>query len=168
MEVKPAMLYCSNCQMLVHTGKVCPSCGAKKLREVGHNDPVLFYTANESDRDRICVALDENGIPHEERMCGLGAPPSILYGKVPYSNYRIFVPFQAVERCKEILQEIGVPGENNSISGIDKNKDKQESNKNHAKQAFIRIMTAILFLGLVTVVVNLTDQFVNFLKSIFI
>lgn len=165
--MKPVMLYCSKCQMLVTTGQVCPSCGGKKLREVGRNDPVLLYTANETIRDTICAALDENGIPHEERMCGPGAPPSILYGKVPYSNYHIFVPFQAVERCKEILQEIGVPGENNCLSEIDQTKEEQKSNKNHVKPAFFRIMTAVLFLLLVTVVVNLTDEFIDLLKSMF-
>jgi predicted nucleic acid-binding Zn-ribbon protein len=168
MEVKPAMLYCSKCQMLVTTGDVCPSCGGTKLREVGRNDPVLLYTADETNLDRIRAALDENEIPHEERMCGPGAPPSILYGKAPYANYHIFVPFQAVEHCKEILQEIGVSGENDCVSEVDETEEKEKSNKNQVKLAYCRMMTAILFLSLVAVVVFFTDQFIDFLKSIFV
>lgn len=160
MEVKP-MRYCPRCQILVKTGTACPSCGNKKLRGVEANDPVLLYTADEVKCGTIRAALDENGIPHEERMCGPGAPPSLLYGTMPNALYRIFVPFGAADRCKRILEEIGVLGENSSKP----DSGETEPETSRRKLIFYRIMASILFLGLIYGVVTLTDSFVDFLKS---
>lgn len=155
------MRYCPRCQVLVKEEDVCPSCGSKKLREIEENDPVLLYSADEMKCGMIRAALDENGIPHEERMCGPGAPPSLLYGKMPNALYRIFVPFGALERCKRILEEIGVLGENNSEPDI------REPETNRGKHIFYRIMASLLFLGLIYGVVTLADSFIDFLKSAF-
>ena len=135
------MLYCPRCQVLVTEEDVCPSCGSKKLRKVEANDPVLLYTADEMNCSMIRAALDENGIPHEERMCGPGAPPSLLYGKMPNALYRIFVPFGAVEHCKRILEEIGVVGENSSEP------DSREPETNRRKHIFIGSWLPFFFLA---------------------
>lgn len=170
MEVKP-MRYCPRCQVIVKTGVECPSCGSKKLREAEVNDPVLLYTADEMKCSMIRAAFDESGIPHEERMCGPGAPPSILYGKMPNSLYHIFVPYGEVERCEEILQGIGALGENESAKA-DAPQDRAEEETNpkamsHGKRIFVRIASAIAFLILVWGVVALADHLIDFLKSAF-
>lgn len=167
MEVKPAMLYCPKCQVLVKTGTVCPSCGGKKLREVRPNDPVLLYTAEEFKCNMIRAAFDSDGIPHEERMCGPGAPSSILYGKAPYSEYHIFVPFCQVGRCEEILRGIGALTDSGGEAGLSEQEQPAKSTVSRRRILFFRMMAAILFLGLIAAAVSLADTVVDFLKSAF-
>ena len=135
------------------------------------NDPVLLFTADEMKRSVIRAAFDECGMPHEERMCGPGAPPSILYGKMPNSLYHIFVPYGEVERCKEILKGIGALGENESAQ-----KDgfaNQEEEKpdltamSRWKRVSVRIVSAAAFLILVWIVAAAADRLIDFLKSAF-
>ena len=161
------MLYCAKCQVLAGAGVECPSCGSKKLREVRPNDPVLLLTADEMECAAVRAAFDDGGIAHEERMCGPGAPPSILYGRMPNAAYRIFVPFGEIDRCREILRGIGVLGENDEKVSDFKISDSRKPETNRIRMAFFRIMAAILFLGLIYGVVNLTDAFINFLKAAF-
>lgn len=109
------MLYCPRCQVLAGTGDECPSCGSKKLREVRPDDPVLLLTADEAECSAVGAAFDDGGIAHEERMCGTGAPSSILYGRMPNATYRIFVPFGELDRCREVLCGIGMLDESGRI-----------------------------------------------------
>lgn len=164
------MCYCSKCQVLAKTGVACPSCGSKKLREVQANDPVLICTADELKCSMIRAAFDESGIPHEERMCGPGAPPSVLYGRMPSSLYHVFVPYGEMEHCEEILIGIGVLGENGT-SKPDKvqtqEEDLESGSMSRRKRIFVRIASAIAFLILVWVVVTLADTCINFIKSAF-
>jgi hypothetical protein len=153
--------------VLVKTEAACPSCGSKKLREARGNDPVLLYTADETKCSMIRTAFNEYGIPHEERMCGPGAPPSILYGKMPNALYHIFVPFGEVEHCKDILRGIGALGENDGEQDTTEMEPISNSASGGARLIFFRIMAGLLFLGLIYAVVNLTDAFVDFLKSAF-
>ncbi|QAT49728.1 hypothetical protein EQM14_08045 [Caproiciproducens sp. NJN-50] len=170
MEVKP-MRYCPRCQILVKTGAACPSCGNRKLREVEANDPVLLYTADETKCGMIRAAFDEGGIPHEERMCGPGAPPSILYGKMPNSLYHIFVPYGEVERCEEILKGIGALDESGSAQKVAfENQAEEEPDltaMSRWKRTFVRIVSAAAFLILVWAVVTMADRLIDFLKSAF-
>lgn len=164
------MLYCARCQVLAGIGVECPSCGSKKLREVRQNDPVLLLTADETECAAVRAAFDDGAIAHEERMCGPGAPPSILYGRMPNADYRIFVPFGELDRCRDILRGIGVLGENDQkASDFEtlETKDDPKPDANRIRTAFFRVMAAILFLGLIYGVVNLTDTFIDFLKSAF-
>ncbi|WP_411678174.1 hypothetical protein [Caproicibacter sp.] len=165
LEVK-RMLYCARCQVLVKSEAVCPSCGSKKLREVRANDPVLLFTADETQCGMIRAAFDSNGTPHEERMCGPGAPPSILYGKMPNSLYHIFVPYGEVERCEEILHGIGALGENKfERNGPQNSDDDSSAAMSRGKRILVRILSAVMFLALVWGVVSIADEFINFIKS---
>lgn len=165
------MLYCAKCQILVENGAECPSCGSKKLREVRQNDPVLLLTSDEVQSGSVKAAFDDSGIPHEERMCGPGAPPSLLYGRSPNSLYHIFVPFGAVEQCREILQEIGVPGENEEAGqglSLPENDENEDGFPLHrVRRILIRIWSAVCLLVLIWAVVELSDTLIAFLKSAF-
>lgn len=164
------MRYCSRCQVIVKTGVACPSCGSKKLREVRENDPVLLYTADEIKCSAIRAAFDSNGIPHEERMCGPGAPPSILYGKTPSSLYHIFVPFGEVEHCKDIMRGIGVLGENESQSGEPpQGPDFTDSvEMSPLKRTAVRFLSAVAFLVIIWIVVTLADRVAELFKAAFL
>lgn len=163
------MRYCPKCQTLVEAEEECPSCGNRKLREVRPNDPVLLYTTDETKCSMIRAAFDESGIPHEERMCGAGAPPALLYGKTPGALYRIFVPFGEVDHCKEILGAMGM------LEGTDPAKrisgrepaEADPAKMSPRKRVLVRILSAAAFLLIVWGVVELADEFIAFLKSAF-
>lgn len=166
------MRYCASCQVLVPDGDECPSCGSRKLREVRENDPVLLLTAGEMDCGRITAAFDDAGISHEERMCGAGAPPSILYGKSPNSLYRIFVPYGAVESSRRILKDIGIL---DKLAGeTEKNKkdkpdplEKSVEQMSPAQRTAVRIGSAVLFILLIWAVVAASDKLVDVFRHLF-
>lgn len=168
MEVN-LMLYCARCQVLAGAGVECPSCGSKKLREVRPNDPVLLLMADETECAAIRAAFDDGGIAHEERMCGPGTPPSILYGKMPGADYRIFVPFGELDRCRDILRGIGVLGEDGKVQRPASPFEEEEKPAGGGlRRAFFRIGAALLFLAAVALAVGLADKLAAFFKSVFL
>ena len=161
------MLYCAKCQFLTDGGAECPSCGSRKLREVRPDDPVLLLSAGEPGCGAALAALDEVGIPHEERMCGTGAPSALLYGRSPGARYRVFVPFRELTRCRELMEFIGVPlepGKAGPQVPPDAEK-KTERQWGRTGRFLVRILSAVFFLLLVWAVVALTDGLIALIKS---
>lgn len=163
------MLYCPRCQVLAGAGVECPSCGSKKLREVRPDDPVFLLTADEAECSAVRAAFDDGGIVHEERMCGPGAPSSVLYGRMPNAVYRIFVPFGELDRCRETLRGIGMLGENGKIQKpASPSEEEEKPAPGGLRRTFFRIEAALLFLAAIMLTVYLSDKLAAFFKSVFL
>ena len=161
------MLYCAKCETLSLDEETCPMCGGKKLRPARPDDPVLLLTTGGEESRQICSALEDAGIPYEARPLGTGGIMKIYTGGPDnLADVRIFVPYRAVGKCREILTDIGFFDEDGKkpLSSEENNSDESLS---RGWRAARRIFTAFLFILAIVLVVGLSDQLVNFIKSLF-
>jgi hypothetical protein len=168
MEVK-MMLYCPKCQVLCTDRDICPSCGGKKLREPEPDDPTLLITANEIKAEMIESAFEEHNMIYEERICGLGGPPSAIFGKITNTNKNIFVPFSELDKAAELLNGIGILDESDAVLSEEEEEEEDEETDsgemNPRKKGVWRIVSAILFILAVWGIVTVADYAANAMKA---
>jgi hypothetical protein len=174
------MLYCPKCQVVSIDEKTCPSCGGKKLRTPEQDDPVLLLTADEFKTERIEAIFQENSIPYEERINGLGGPMSIILGKTSNTNKNIFVPFEKLDSCKELLNGVGIldAADAELVKNETKTADAQVRRvppddrteyveMSRGKRFFWRAVSVVLFIVLIWAVVAVSDFAAEGLKVFF-
>lgn len=177
------MLYCPKCQMLSTDSETCPSCGGKRLREPQAEDPVLLITADETKTEMIEAVFEDNNLPYEERISGLGGPPSVIFGKSTNTNKNIFVSYGELEAATALLNGIGILDSSDMPEqglGEKENRDRDnistndENDGEHSpeelssrKRTFLRIVSVILFILAVWGVVTVSDYAANGLKGFF-
>lgn len=162
------MFYCERCQVLSRDGKTCPLCGSRKLRPVCPDDPVLLLTVGEDEATRITAAFKESSVPCLARSTGSGGYTSIILGRSRCSDVRIFVPFNKIERAKEILIGIGAlktGKESEEKTGPSKQGGKVPMSR--CKRIAVKIISAILFFLLIWGVVILSDWVAAKFKGLF-
>ncbi len=163
------MLYCPKCQVLSPDGESCPSCGGKKLREAKAEDPTLLITADEIKAEMIEAVFEDNSLPYEERICGLGGPPSVIFGKSSNTNKNIFVPYGELEAAESLLNGIGIldfsdiPEQEIEKEEIDDEQNPEELSQ--TKRTIFRIAAVILFIFAIWGVVAVSDYAANALKA---
>lgn len=162
------MLYCPKCQVLSRDGKTCPSCYGRKLREVRPDDPVLLLTTDEATGCSIKAAFDANKIEYEERVCGTGGISPVILGRTA-ANYRIFVPYHEISRCKSILLDIGVLDEQGNKVRLSPAGETEENEKQMSplKRFWVRALSAVLFIILIWLAVTAADWLVSVVQAIF-
>lgn len=161
------MLYCATCQILVRDGERCPVCGSRKLREAEPTDPVLLMTSDRSESEAASAAFDDNGIPHEERVCGLGGASRFPYGKSPNVSIDIFVPYEKIDQCREILESIGILSNGERRGKKTEIENEETEPMSPGRRTFLRITSAVAFLILIWLAVSLSDNIVYFVKTMF-
>ena len=162
------MLYCATCQVLVREEECCPVCGSRKLREAEPNDPVLLITADRLEAEAILSAFKDDNIPCEQRDSGPGSLPT-FFPRPSYDNVNLFVPFEAVDRCREILKAMGILDEKKQRRKKEAPEPLEEQTEplSPARKKILRILSAIAFLLLIFSVVSISDRAVSFVKAIF-
>ena len=96
------MLYCERCRALVDTSPCY--CGSKKVREPKANDVVFLVTRGGILASMLENMLADNDIPCLKYRQGIGLP--LMGGmQLGMDEYQFFVPFGALEKAKEILEE---------------------------------------------------------------
>ena len=169
-------LYCERCQALSKDGKVCPSCGGKKLRLPKDNDPVMLYNAGGEEAEQIAAAFEDAGIPFMKRSLGGGSYTGIVLGQSRSSQVNIFVPYGEVEHAEEILHGIGVlkdeETEQDAAEGMEEEKNPSETKAkkeqipmSRGRRIAVRIFSALLFLLLVWLVVSVADGIVSLFQG---
>ncbi len=169
------MLYCPKCQLLTDSD-YCPSCGTKKLRAPNPNDPVMLVTVDEVKAELIKAVFEDHQQIYEERIFGLGGPPSVIFGRTAITNKNIFVPFSEVEQAQSLLESTGIfdpaemagdeseqeeqPGEEESSS------EEEPEELSAGKRMFFRILSVVLFILAVWGVVAISDFAANALKDL--
>jgi hypothetical protein len=167
------MMYCPKCQVLTDE-PVCPSCGGEKLRAPQPQDPALLITADESKAEMIESVFNENHISYEERICGLGGPSSIIFGKTANTNKNIFVPFGQLDTCDELLNGIGIlEADDAQLQEQESEQEEQpavqepEEKEMSRRARFVwRTVSAVLFIVVVWGVVMVADYVANALKAL--
>jgi hypothetical protein len=126
------------------------------------DDPVLLVTADEMKTEMIEAALEEHSIPCEERIRGLGGPPSVLVGKNVHTKKNIFVPYRELKAARDLLIGIGIADN----SGQSEEEEDGAEEMSPRKKIFWRIISALLFILAVWGIVTVADYAANSLKDI--
>ena len=171
------MFYCDKCQILSKDEETCPLCGNRRLRPVAANDPVLLFTTWNEEAQRIAAAFDDDGIPHMERVVEGGGASPVLLGRNRCAQIRIFVPFSEIGHARDVMRGIGALKDegkddqelsNEAPQSAPKDTEKKtEEPMSPGRQAFMRILSILMFLLLVCAVVFGADAIVGGFKSIF-
>jgi RNA polymerase subunit RPABC4/transcription elongation factor Spt4 len=164
------MLYCERCQVLCRDEQMCPVCGSRRLRVPEENDPVLLFTTDAAEAERITAAFSDEGIPHMERNLGARVPFTSL-GKSRRTQTRVFVPFGEVNHAKDVMQAIGALGDESKETSEKTEKEaagkEQEEPMSRGRRALLRIISAILFFALVAAAVFVADGIVEIFRGFF-
>ena len=163
------MLYCPKCQVLSTDDEFCPSCGSKKLRAPEPDDPTLLITANEIKAEMIESAFEDHNILYEERICGLGGSPSVIFGKTTNTNFNIFVPFSELDTAANLLNGIGILDESDT-SLLDEKEEDTDDEENTGemdprKKIIWRIASVALLILVIWGIVTAADYAANAFKE---
>lgn len=171
------MRYCTRCKKLYLTDKdteKCIVCDKKTITKPNYASPVKIITANGFELERICAALDGEGLPYHYQQVRKDTGIQIL-NSAPPENCDLFVPLSAYEKAQDVLIGIGAIKED-EISEIDENSRNQlkaaqkkadEEELTPQKARLVRIFSAIAFLVIIAGVVFFADFLVEFIKKIF-
>lgn len=164
------MLYCDRCQVLSRDEQMCPVCGSRKLRIPKENDPILLFTADSGEAERITAAFSDEGIPHMEKNLG-GSASSVFFGKSRYMQTRIFVPFGEIDHAKDVMRAIGALKDENKETSEKPEQEaagkEQEEPMSRSRRALLRIISAIMFFFLIAAVVFFADTIASEFWSFF-
>lgn len=160
------MLYCPKCQLITSDSSVsCPCCGSKKLRNPEPDDPALLMTVDKNKAQIIEPLFQDNNIIYEKRITdGLGGLNKIYFGKDYITNYNIFVSFGDIEKCTELLYNVGVI-DTKDKKDVENNAEEFEE-MSPKRRFFWRTFSAVLFIIIVWIVVCLADYAANIIKEL--
>lgn len=172
-----AMKYCNKCKRIYNDEDItCESCkGKSKLLSIeDNNTPVNLLTAEGFELKRIQSALGDAGIPNDAALCEHNYSVNAVTG-YDCSKYNVLVPFSAYEQAYDVCVGIGaikldneqiVDDESITDNGAKSNEEQFEP-MSRAKRTTVRVVTALLFLGLVALAVFGTDFIINLIKGLF-
>ncbi len=171
------MRYCTRCKKIYVTeneNEKCIVCGKKTINDPNYYSPVKIITANGFELERICAALDSEGIPYNYQQVRKDTGIQIL-NSAPPENCDLFVPLSAYEKAQDILVGIGAINEED-LSEIDENSKNQLKNAQKKadeeeltprKASLVRFFSAIAFLVIIAGVVFFADFLVELVKKLF-
>ena len=172
------MKYCKVCKQLCY-GDTLPFDGCKhKLREIEDiNEPVRLCIAGGTERALLTGMLKDADIPYvEENVYPQGVANEIVTGyDVKLSNISVIVPFSALPKASELLSTIETlqndiePHMDEIKAEIERLKAEKDEAKqmNPALRTTIKVITALLFLGLIALAVFGTDAITSWIKGLF-
>lgn len=166
------MKYCTRCHRLytADSPESCRFCSRTLISDPSEDSPVRMLSANGFELERICAALRGEDIPcsyqHERRDGGIQ-----ILNSAPMENCDVFVPLRLYNQARDILIGIGALGEENAdeadIPAPEEKKAPAEEELSPGRARAIRILSVILFLGLIAAAVFLTDFVVALIQNMF-
>lgn len=172
------MKYCNKCKRIYNDEDLtCENCkGKSKLLSIDDdNTPVNLLTAEGFELKRVQSALEDAGIPNDAALCEHNYSADAATG-FDRSKYNVLVPFSAYEKAYDVCVGIGaiklddeqiVDNDENLTDNELKSKEEQFEQMSGAKRTTVRVITALLFLGLVALAVFGTDFIMNLIKGLF-
>lgn len=165
------MKYCTRCKRIFTTGELtqCPKCSRKLLDDPNHYSPVDIVTANGFELERIKAALTDAGIPFTVQEIRKDAGIQIL-NSAPPENCKVFVPLDFYSKAAELLIGIGAISEADELDEKDeqqlseKRKKDMPEEMSPRKRFWVRVVSIILFIGLIAATVFLADLLIPFLN----
>lgn len=172
------MKYCNKCKRIYNDEELsCESCkGKSKLLSIeDNNTPVNLLTAEGFELKRIQSALEDAGIPNDAALCEHNYSVNAVTG-YDCSKYNLLVPFSAYEKAYDVCVGIGaikigdeqvVDNDESPADNEAKSNDEQFEPMSRAKRTTVRVVTALLFLGLVALAVFGTDFIMKLIQGLF-
>lgn len=167
------MKYCTKCKKLYNdnSAECCSACGKALISDPSHYSPVNIVTANGFELERIKAALTDSDIPFSVRECADDTGLQIL-NSAPPENCTIFVPLAYYTQTTELLIGIGALKEADELSEEDEQhvaaeKEKNEEEMSPRKRFWVKLLSIILFIGLIAGVIFLADLIGRFINPSF-
>ena len=172
------MKFCKFCKTLYSAHEeLCPLCRKKLAAVTDINEPVRLCVIGGTERAMLVGLLDDAGIPHlESNYRQQGVANEIVTGyDVKLNNISVTVPFQALPKASELLNTIESvhnpvePMMDEITAHIEhlRSHPGQQSTMSPAKRTTVKVITALLFLGLIAAVVFGTDAVTGWIKGLF-
>jgi len=100
------MFYCKKCKKPELQDR-CSYCGAKRLKEIKNNDEVFLCIKGPMQTAMFEEMLKNNEIPML-KIPRFSFPASTrMFGSVRGSEFKIFVPFGALDKAQDLLKLFG-------------------------------------------------------------
>lgn len=171
------MKYCEKCNTITDENvQICPKCGKGKLRsgEPAENFPTVIVKASGFEKERICAVLDDEGIPHSEKITKKQFSSDAVTGS-SLAEYEIMVPYGAYSKAFELLVGINaIKIESEDFKSSEKLSEKTPKIEDFdgedyysTKNRIIRVVSVILFLIIVGGVVLGVDAVMALIKGLF-
>ena len=157
------MKYCTKCKKLYNDNNTesCSVCGKALISDPSHYSPVKVVTANGFELERIKAALTDAEIPFSVQECADDTGLQIL-NSAPPENCTVFVPLAYYSQTTELLIGIGAINEAEELSEEDEQhfaeeRRKTEEEMSPRKRFWVKLLSIILFIGLLAGVIFLAD-----------
>ncbi len=167
------MKYCTKCKRISTDDEktLCPECGRTMISDPSHYSPVNVVTANGFELERIKAALTEAEIPFSVRECADDTGLQIL-NAAPPENCTVSVPLAYYTQTAELLIGIGAIKEAEELSDDDeervaREKENTEEEMSPKKRFWVKLLSIILFIGLIAGVIFLADLIGRFINPSF-
>lgn len=170
------MKYCTRCKLIFNNDNqnICPKCRKKLISNPSPYSAVNVVTANGFELERIRSALTDADIPFSVQETRSDTGIQIL-NSAPPENCNIFVPLSSYDDAIDVLVGINAL-KDNEIPEIDETtqeelkKVKAQAEKDEMsprKRFWVKLLSFIGFLLIITGVVYLTDYLMSFVKTFF-
>ncbi len=167
------MKYCTKCKKLYTDPQQdhCSDCSRALISDPNHHSPVNVVTANGFELERIKSALTEQNIPFAVTQCRDDTGLQIL-NTAPPENSQISVPLSYYTQTMELLVGIGAVKEASELNEEDEEKLQQERQSfeeemSPKKRFWVKLLSIILFIGLIAAVVFFADWLGHFINPNF-
>ena len=149
----------------------CTACGKELISDPSHYSPVNVVTANGFELERIRAALTEAEIPFSVRECADDTGLQIL-NSAPPENCTVSVPLAYYTQTTELLIGIGALKDAEELNDVDEEKvahekEKTEEEMSPRKRFWVKLLSIILFIGLIAGVIFLADIIGRFINPSF-
>lgn len=167
------MKYCTRCKKLytANDPTACRLCGKPLISDPNHYSPVDVVTANGFELERIKAALTEADIPFSVREARNDTGLQIL-NAAPPENSCVTVPLGYYTQTMELLIGIGAVQDAEELEEADEEKLQQQrqdlaEEMSPQKRFWVKLLSILLFIGLIAAVVFVADWIGHFINPNF-
>ena len=165
------MKYCSSCGRLYEAQEEqCPRCRRPLAAEAKQEDSVYLVTAGGFELDRICAALEDAGIPYEQKAAKKMAAAPVVSGVAGATD--VLVAYMDYAKAQDVLIGVGalsVPAQEDADPQQEDGQieDGEAAQMSRGNLLFCRILSVVLLILLVWAVVAGTDTVISWVKQWF-
>ncbi len=158
------MKYCTRCKRIFQNNELtdCPGCSRTLISDPNHYSQVHIVTANGFELERIKAALTENNIPFTVHESKADAGIQIL-NAAPVENSDVIIPLSFYHQASDLLIGIGAMTEAEELDEEDEKRlieerEKEAGEMSPRKRFWVKLLSAIAFIGVIAAVVWLADM----------
>ena len=168
--------YCGKCHRIYDEMKSCPKCKRALTEGVDGKAPVTVVSAFGIEKDRITAALESADIPFATRAERKEISADAITG-LDSARYRIEVPYMYYKRAMDVLVGINAVSVEDYPEADGEPADESDEELSAAveefeemspsKRTFVRIISIILLILVVSLVIFGVDFIANAVKGLF-